>query len=31
MEQTKRTELKVKLCPNCGKIELYIDPNDINM
>lgn len=20
---------KVRICPNCGKIELYIDPEDI--
>ena len=25
MDETIRKELSVKICPNCGKVELYIE------
>lgn len=28
-DMTKRAKLNVKVCPNCGKVEMYINPNDI--
>ncbi len=24
-------ELKARICPTCGKVELYIDPDDLNI
>ncbi len=27
--ETKRSKLNVRICPNCGKVELYINPNEI--
>lgn len=29
MDETKRVGVSVKLCPNCGKVEMYINPNDV--
>lgn len=29
LDEKKRAKLNVKLCPNCGKVEMYINPDDI--
>ncbi len=29
IDNPKRLELKVKVCPKCGKVELYINPAEI--
>lgn len=29
IDETKRSDLDVKVCPKCGKIEMYINPDDI--
>ncbi len=28
-DEINQVELKVRICPNCGKVELYVNPNDI--
>ncbi len=28
-DEIKRIALNIKLCPNCGKVEMYINPDDI--
>ena len=29
VDETKKIKLNVKVCPKCGKVEMYISPNDI--
>ncbi len=29
IDETKTLKLNVKICPNCGKVEMYINPNEI--
>ncbi len=28
-DETKRTSLRARVCPNCGKVELYINPDEL--
>lgn len=30
VDETKKVELKVRVCPICGKVELYINPAELN-
>ena len=29
VDETKKIKLNVKVCPKCGKVEMYVSPNDI--
>ena len=29
VDETKEIKLNVKVCPKCGKVEMYVSPNDI--
>lgn len=29
IKEKNRAQLSVKICPNCGKVEMYINPDDI--
>lgn len=29
VDETKKIKLNVKVCPNCGKVEMYVIPTDI--
>lgn len=28
VDETKKIKLNVKVCPKCGKVEMYVSPND---
>ncbi|PWL70394.1 MAG: hypothetical protein DBY23_04755 [Bacillota bacterium] len=29
VDETKKIKLNVKVCPKCGKVEMYVSPTDI--
>lgn len=29
VDETKKIKFNVKVCPKCGKVEMYVSPNDI--
>lgn len=29
VDETNKIKLNVKVCPKCGKVEMYVSPNDI--
>lgn len=29
--RASKKEVSCRICPNCGKVELYIDPNELNI
>lgn len=29
VDETKKIKLNVKVCSKCGKVEMYVSPNDI--
>ena len=29
VDEAKKIKLNVKVCPKCGKVEMYVSPNDI--
>lgn len=29
-DEINRVDLNVRVCPRCGKVELYVNPEDIN-
>lgn len=29
VDETKRSKLNVRICPSCGKVEMYVDSDEI--